>query len=377
MADYSFIKTIELDNFMSIAHGVLEFDEKNIISICGFNDSGKSAVTRACAVLFYDQYSRDQAKFIKDGCDSFKITMTFSDGVSISKVKTQSGQSVWNLSQNGNTLYTNQLGNSIQAVSDVPEPIRKYLGVLYDDCTDSFMNVRRNTDRLFLIDTTGGDNYKILNTILKSDVLAKASMAMTQDKNKLNSELGVKTNQFNTLVQQYDAMDVAPVVDIDKLHNLTKSVSDTEMQRVALEASVKAKEIADATTIMPELESLDTSRISTIVDISDNYIKAQSPVYPEVTEVDTARVQAISDILTNYNIAQNPVMPEAVTISHEQLSAISVVKDSKEVYENSRTNLNALEETLKTTTEELSKLAKENNFRICKNCGTVVTADDV
>lgn len=377
MADYSFIKTIELENFMSIAQAELEFDEKNIVSICGFNDTGKSAITRACAVLFYDQYSRDQVRFIKDGADYFKVGMTFSDGVSISKIKTINGQSIWNLSQNGNTLYTNKLGNSIQAVTEVPEPIRKYLGVLYDDCTDSFMNVRRNTDRLFLIDTTGGDNYKILNTILKSDVLAKASMAMTQDKNKLNSELGVKTNQFNALVQQYEAIEVAPESDIEKLHNLTKSVSALEIQRGELNISVTAKNAVDATVIMPEIAELDTSRIMGISEISENYNKSKAVVMPEVLELDSNAVTAIADIITNYKTANQPIMPEVKDITSNRCEDIFNTGTAYQAYANSVEKLNTMDNELKAVTEELSSLAKQYNLRICKNCGTVVTENDI
>lgn len=42
----------EVWNFMSIKHGKVEFDERNIINIKGYNDSGKSAMLRALDVLF-------------------------------------------------------------------------------------------------------------------------------------------------------------------------------------------------------------------------------------------------------------------------------------------------------------------------------------
>ena len=50
------IVSIKIENFMSIKNALLEFDESNIISLCGYNDSGKSAITRLLEVMFYNTY---------------------------------------------------------------------------------------------------------------------------------------------------------------------------------------------------------------------------------------------------------------------------------------------------------------------------------
>lgn len=44
---------LELENFMSIKEAKLVFDETNIINLKGYNDSGKSAITRALDVLMF------------------------------------------------------------------------------------------------------------------------------------------------------------------------------------------------------------------------------------------------------------------------------------------------------------------------------------
>ena len=40
------VVSLKIENFMSIKEGLIEFDDSNIISLCGYNDSGKSAITR-------------------------------------------------------------------------------------------------------------------------------------------------------------------------------------------------------------------------------------------------------------------------------------------------------------------------------------------
>ena len=179
------IVSIKIENFMSIKNALLEFDESNIISLCGYNDSGKSAITRLLEVMFYNTYSTDQVKFITDGEDYWLGAITFSDGVVYTRKKYLDGKSLWELKKDDKILFTNLLPNgTLAAMGDTPEIIEKYLGVIQDELTTEELNVRRNTDKLFLVGTSGGDNYKILNTVLRSDVLASASKSLNEDKNK-------------------------------------------------------------------------------------------------------------------------------------------------------------------------------------------------
>ena len=371
-AEYSYIKTIEVTNFMSIEHAVLEYDDSNIISICGLNDSGKSAITRAVSVLLYDNYSRDQVKFIKEGTEFFEIKMTFSDGVEVSKAKSISGVSIWTLSQNGNVLYTNKLKTGIQAVSDVPDIIKKYLGVLYDECTDSLINVRRNSDRLFLIDTTGGDNYKILNTILKSDILAKASINMTADKNKLNNELQVEANTFNTLVQQYESMDVAPEEDVEKLNQLTKWLSETNLRYMDIQKVYEAKKAIDEAIIAEELDVLDTSRYNAIMGIRVDYEASKVAIPDEVELIDTQRLALLEEIKKAYKASCEVVSPEVNGVSMEQFSDISELARAYVEYTKIEKSYQATENEYNAVCSELKALAEQHNIKICKNCGSVV-----
>ena len=370
--EYSPLKSIELTNFMSIQHGVLEFDDNNIISICGLNDSGKSAVTRAVQIMLYDSYSRDQAKFIKEGADHFTIKLSFEDGVSISKTKCDTGSSVWVMMSGDTLVYTNQLKTGIQAVNDVPEPIKQYLGVLYDDCTDSLINVRRNSDKLFLIDTTGGDNYKILNTVLKSDILAKASIAMNADKNKLNSELQVKTNTLNTYVQQYESLEVAPLSDIEKLRELSAQLAITNIQYMDITKTMEAKEAVDSAIIYDELITMDYSKLVEITNLCSLYEDSNVSIYPEVGVVNIDKFKLLDTILSEYNATTSSVPPEASSVDTTRLRELLNIGDMLVEYQNvanaSQSVINEHEKVL----AELRVLSEQYNFKICKNCGTVV-----
>ena len=370
--NYSYITKIEVENFMSISHAILEYDDSNIISICGFNDSGKSAITRAVSIVLYDNYQRDQVKFIKEGTEYFKITLHFSDGVSVSKMKNINGVSIWVLARNGEVLYTNQLKTGIQAVTDVPEVIQKYLGVLKDDCTDALMNVRRNSDKLFLIDTTGGDNYKILNTILKSDVLAKASMSMIADKNRKNNELQVKCNTFNTLVQQCDAMEVAPVEDVEKLQSLIKGTSESNLKYLDVKLVKDKRDEINAACIYDELSTVEMESVEALDRLIQLYKDCNEIVQPELAVVDTSKVLELERIQKSYQNSLDVSIPEIQGIDYSRIQELESIKVAYMNYANMGTESKRLEQEYNSAVTELHSLSKEYGFKICPHCGSVV-----
>ena len=148
------IVSLKIENFMSIKNGLIEFDESNIISLCGYNDSGKSAITRLMEVMLYNAYSTDQVKFITDGEDYWLGELTFSDGVVYTRRKYADGKSLWELTKGDKVLFSNKLPNgTYAAMGDTPEVIERYLGVIQDELTGEELNVRRNTDKLFLTST--------------------------------------------------------------------------------------------------------------------------------------------------------------------------------------------------------------------------------
>lgn len=360
-------------NFMSIEQAKLEFNEKNIISICGLNDSGKSAITRALSIILYDNYSRDQVRFIKEGATSFKIQLNFDDGVSISKTKYDNGTSIWLFTQGDKVLYTNQLKTSVQAVSDVPDPIKQYLGVIYDDCTDSLINVRRNTDKLFLIETTGGDNYKLFNTILKSEVLAKASMSMTADKNKLNADVQAKTNVYNTYVQQYESLDVAPEEEQAKLRQYTKQLSETNIRNMELERLLADKEMVDNMAIQEECIPVDLTRLGELHTLISDYEASVQAVAPELVSADTDRLKAILALISENEKVTTGIPPETTVVSLDRLQDLLRIGDALLAYQDAQTALNNVSAEHEQVLGQLKALSEQYNFKICKNCGTVVT----
>jgi DNA repair protein SbcC/Rad50 len=82
------IKTIELTNFQSHKKTVVELNEKGLNALTGGSDTGKSAIIRALRWVLYNEPRG--ADFIRHGETRATATVTFTDGSSITRSRTNS-----------------------------------------------------------------------------------------------------------------------------------------------------------------------------------------------------------------------------------------------------------------------------------------------
>ena len=171
--EFSRLLSWEVFNFMSVEHAICEFDDSNIVNIKGYNDSGKSAMLRALDVLFSNMKPTKQIDFIQDGKEYFRIVANFSDGVSILRDKYINGQSLYEMWKDNNCIFSTKKGNALTKVTEVPQPIRDYLCIVsYEDIV---LNSRSCFEKQLGVQTTGSENYKLFNTVLKSEEIAPAN----------------------------------------------------------------------------------------------------------------------------------------------------------------------------------------------------------
>lgn len=400
------IRSLHIEDFMSLGSITLEFDERNIVSLCGYNDSGKSAVVRALEVLFYNAYSTEQVHFIKDGCDKFRLVLTFDDGVSYERIKYVTGASVFLLIKDDEVLFDNRRGTQVINTDGIPQVIAKYLGVIRDDNTKEALNIRRCTDKLFLIETSGGENYKILNTILQSDKLAETSIALNTDKNKLQAETVAGYTRLSALKDTRDSTQVANSDDIDALE---EEVNNLRTLATRFDILMKAKSLVDEITQIPikkcvqtlnigrlkaisdikflsttskksvnkALKTIDINRLSELESMSRIYHKISEPINSEVLMVDTNRLVDIKSLVDKRVTAVTDVHCAVPVINHSKLRDLGVLqrlvianKTESERY--SDINVSATQ-----VFSKLHEVAEANNLKICENCGAVISKEGV
>lgn len=372
MVSYPRITAIELANFMSIESARLEFDESGVLNICGYNDSGKSAIIRALEVLFYDAYPNEQVNFIQDGKDYFGVGLEFEDGISINKYKYIDGKSVWEMLKGEEVVFTNQLDNGIAALGDIPDIIKKYLGVVKDDHTDEQLNVRRNTDRLFLINTTGGDNYKIINSVLRCDILAESVKRMNEDRNKLQSEVLNLVTSRDTLKDEVARITVLDDGTIQLLQESSEKLKQLKAKADILEVVFKEKEFLDSFEVYPELSVVDTGRLEDLQRIMDLREQMNIPVYDECKLIDTAKLSMLEEIMRYRDALSEAVPPEVGVVDTQRFQSIMEVAQAYNHLWKVSQEYEQTEKEYQLLLSELQRLSDLYGFKICKNCGTIV-----
>lgn len=367
------IVSIKIQNFMSIKDAFLEFDERGIISLCGYNDSGKSAITRLFEVMFYNKYPNDQVKFITDGEDFWSCVMTFSDGVVYTREKYADGKGFYELKTSEKVLFTNKLENgTFAAMPDVPEIISTYLGVIKDEATSQQVNVRRNSDDLFLVETTGGQNYKMLNNILRSEVLTTATTNLNADKNALNSEVSEKETVRQVYEEQYSSYDVAPIEQIDEVKAFIKKLEENSNRSKLVLSVIDLFNQLSNISIYEELKPIDTSRIVSLQNVVSLLKQTKQPIYEEVKPIDTDRLNALRKIVALRKELKTSIFDALTPIDVERAKDIRHIAEEFNKFKVYRDKFIAVENALTSKKNELKDLSEKHGLKICKNCGSFV-----
>lgn len=377
---YPRIVAVEVWNFMSIEHGRVEFDEKNIINLKGYNDSGKSAMLTAMRVALLNSNPTKQASFIQDDKEYFRVVVYFEDGVQLLRDKYINGQSLIEMHKNGQCIFTTKSGNALTRITDIPQPVADYLGLVTFD--GGSLNARSCFEKQLGVQTTGAENYKMFNTVLKSEEIATASTLLNNDKNKLESDIGALDREIQaqkTLLGAGDSITDDMIVYL-KQHDA--QLDSLTVEEGMLNSAKATKEEADAVVIYPEVESVDDSQLKTLETISGVLSSlSEVRIHPEVQGVDGSQLAVLSQIKSVCDmLEQERVTPEVPSVADEQIKMLMGIANT---YSECAQCVENLEETAKLIDEASSELERlqieaENHgskFVRCPNCGELFTAE--
>jgi energy-coupling factor transporter ATP-binding protein EcfA2 len=367
------IVSIKIQNFMSIKDAFLEFDERGIISLCGYNDSGKSAITRLFEVMFYNKYTNDQAKFITDGEEFWSCVMTFSDGVVYTREKYLDGKGFYELRTSEKILFTNKLENgTFAAMPDVPAVISAYLGVIKDEATSQQVNVRRNSDDLFLVETTGGQNYKMLNNILRSEVLTTATGNLNSDKNSLSAEVSEKETVRQVYEEQYNSYEVAPKEMIDEVKLFISNLEENRLRSGLVLSVIDLLNQLNSISIYEELKPVEIDRLKSLQNVVGLLKQTKQPVYDEVKSIDTDRLKALRNIVALKKELNVSTFDALDYVDVDRAKDIRHIAEEFNKFRLYRDKFMAAENALITKKKELKDLSEKHGLKICQNCGSFV-----
>lgn len=377
---YSKITEIEIANFMSIKHAKLIFDESGIINLKGYNDSGKSATLYAIVTCLTNLWSSKQAKFITHDQDFFRVKITFNDGVSILRDKYINGQSLYEMYKDGKVVFSTKEGKSLSKVTDVPQIIQDYLGLCMLD--HGCLNFQSRKDPLFLVDTTGGENYRDLHEVLKIEQISRANAMVNSDRNHLGSVITELESQI-----QDKELKLADSKDITE--ELILAMSDREDYANSLEAQLNQIEdveyiLSDLSELgyLPELSQVSSSELEDIEELSQSLDSLESlKLCPVVEKVSSGQLSACMQLenlvaeLEEYSKVEIPSIPSINPSGTKKLGSLA---DIASVYNDllvCSKEFSAVKHEIKSVQKEIKLCVEKARragyvFAKCNNCGS-------
>lgn len=374
---YSRITEVEVINFMTLKHAKVVFDGSNILNIKGYNDSGKSALLRAVAVCVADLWKNKQVKFIRYNCEFFRVILSFDDDVRIVRDKYYNGQSLYEMYKNGELIFTTKQGGSLSKISGVPTPIADYLGMCIVD--GGCLNYQSCVDRLYLVETTGSENYQMVHTVLKAEELSRASAMINSDRNKLSSE--ITEIEASLQITNQSLLEVRDLTESFLLDLVEKdSKYDTLAGRKSeLETILSVQNSLESIVDVPELSVIDTTRLKLVSDIVEVLSSIDSLVdIPDIHSISYERLVAIESAcncmgkLESLQSNEYPTINEIATDKYEDLAGIT---EALIEYANANKGLLVINNEIseqETARKSILKEAKKQGivFALCDNCGS-------
>lgn len=373
---YSQITSVEVFNFMVYSHAMMYFDESNIINIKGYNNSGKSTIEKAVAVCLTNMYPKAQTKLIRHGEKYFRIVVNFDDGVSITRDKYISGQSLYEMYKDGERIFTTKEGERLTKVDEVPQIIQDYLGLC--SVSTGCLNYQVRQDPLWLIDTTGSENYTALNEILKTEEISRANALLNSDKNKLNSEI----TQIEAARQEvHGALVEAREYSSELLKALQSREAVCQTLKTRYYSVAKISDIlSELSSIksLPEVQTINSVRYEAINRILNGITEYRGmKVAPEVSKIECDRLTAIDKIGSIVKGIPQSDIPDITLIDAERDIMLSNIIGMLNEVLKCNSEVKALGSELADVSTKLTALvtkAKNNGIRFvrCENCGTYI-----
>lgn len=371
---------LELENFMSIKEAKLVFDETNILNLKGYNDSGKSAITRALDVLLFDSYKRAQKNFITHGEHYFRIKLHFDDGVTIVRDKYLNGSSLYEMYSEGQLIFSTKVGNTLTQVKDVPLEIREYLAMT-ETSEGNYLNSQSIYDKQFLIQTTGSENVELLNGVLKLKETGLATTAIKNDINQLSSSINGLLADIESIkisLERYEDLDEGFILLLSDLDSKYDEVERKYNQLV--EVGDLLSDMAELPLGIPDLPLIDGGLYASLLGVASSVGELAKikdiPTVDVISYNSYVQLLKLAELQKSYKNVNTYILVIPL-IDFNRLNMLKILGNSfKEFADISNTisSLTERSEELENESLKIQEYARENGISIskCDNCGALV-----
>jgi len=319
-----YIKQVKLINFQDHKETTVDFTE-GVNLIVGSSDAGKSAILRAVNFVFQNDLRGNS--FIRVGTTECSVTIVFSDGVEITRVKSTDVNNYILKDEN------EELHVFSKVASTVPEQIQKYLGNPPLDDKKRPIAYADQMANLFLVDLNSSDLPRTLSELTGIQHLQTAAETLGKNARSFDRSIKERNDKIkklnDDLVQyQYVDKDYESISTIQsELNNLSTTLENINKARnfikINNEISSEAKKINNLSSkyksladIKPQIENLSnlltsikTSRIHLSFHVKKTKefksTKADLDKYSSLcNEVFKNKLESVSGLKSNLETAE-------------------------------------------------------------------------
>lgn len=281
---YSKIKTFRVKNFRNIGDITIDFTESPVVVLTGDNESGKTSIVKALAVLAANDNFRGQKDYIRDGTNGFGIAVDLEDGTTVVRMKTNTinraevhkpGEEPW---------ITNKMDDG----SEVPYPIAQVMGMVKEPETKELLHTRTYEDPLLFVITNASTNYRVMYNALKVEQLTNAISLGSDEANELRYNINKNDIAIKAFLDNLRKIKIHNTEAISNIKERVKSQLNT------LDKLHKALEIKDnIKKIEKKLEQ--SKQLSKLSDINLDVCRKLRD-YSKLRE----NIIKLSELLTRY-----------------------------------------------------------------------------
>lgn len=241
------LKQVILENFQDHKNSTIDFTS-GINLIVGSSDAGKSAILRAINFVFHNNLKGDS--FIRHGSSECKVTLVFSDGIEVSRIKGNDVNSYHLKDSEGNNHSFPKVGTT------VPEEIKKQLGQPPLDDKKKPISYADQMANLFLVDLSPTDLPRTLSELTGIQNLQNAAEQLSKNARSYDRVLKEKNDKINNLKDKLSNYDYVEK-DLEAIEKIEKQLSEINSK---IEKTNKARQfISNNNKIAQEAKNLKKS----------------------------------------------------------------------------------------------------------------------
>lgn len=231
-----YITQVKLKNFQDHADTTVDFTN-GINLIVGSSDAGKSAILRAINLVFHNNFKRDT--YIRHGEKECSVSVKFSDGVEVTRIKGEDVNSYLLTDAEGNIHSFPKVGTGI------PDEIKKNLGNPPLDDKKRPISYADQMSSLFLVDLSSSDLPRTLSELTGIQHLQTSAELLSKTARSYDRSIKDKKEKIEKLETDLDNYsyvdkDLEKIEDIEeKLIDVNKQIEKSNRARFFIEQNNK------------------------------------------------------------------------------------------------------------------------------------------